>query len=196
MLVLLVTCANVGALLLVRGQAKRHEIVVRAAIGASAKRLFQQLFTESAILAGSAGVASLLVGLWCSHGLVRLMSTATASGSLNVPFDSPVLVFTAAVSLLACVSFGVIPVYQALRIELTSPLNQGAVVFASRHPRLGLGGVLIASQIGVSVCFWSSPAFLFKASATYPVSILDSTLITCSFSLGILAPHGEAQTMI
>ncbi|MGB6482198.1 MAG: ABC transporter permease [Candidatus Acidiferrales bacterium] len=165
MIVLLVTCANVGAMVLVRGQVRRHEIVVRLAIGASVKRLFQQLFTESVLLASLAGLAGLLLGFWCSWSLIRLMSTAEAPISIHVPLDLVVVAFTVAISLLACVAFGVLPIFQAMRVNLTPALSQGAVDPITGRVRFSVGRLLVASQIALSVLFLIG-AGLFVRSLT------------------------------
>src|SRR5881275_43687 len=102
MFVLLIVCANVGNLLLVRSFARRHEMTVRLAIGAGRGRLLKQLFTEGLILPAFGAAGGLLVAYWCRHALV-LLFPARGGVSMHLPgeIDWRVLALSAAVSVAA-----------------------------------------------------------------------------------------------
>jgi predicted permease len=174
MIVLLVTCVNVGGMLLVRGQVRSQEITVRRAIGASAKRLFCQLLTESALLVGLAGLAGLFVGLWCSRALVSMMSTVASPISIRVPLDAPVIIFTVTISLLACVAFGVFPVFQAARLNLIFSLNQGAGATVRGPARPSVSKLLVVSQVALS-------ALLLIGAGLFVRSLRDLSRINLGF---------------
>jgi len=93
-LVLLVACADIANLLLARATARRHEVSVRLAIGASRGQLMRQLFTESLVLSVIGAAGGMLVAQWGSHLLVRQLTTATNTVFLDMSIDWHILAFT------------------------------------------------------------------------------------------------------
>src|SRR5262245_6854479 len=121
-LVLLVACANIANLQLARGAARRKEIAVRSALGATRWRITRQALTESLLLAFIGGGIGLLLAVWALDLIVRF-------GPENVPrlnevrLDPPVLGFTLLVTLLTGVLFGLAPALQSARVSLSETLN-------------------------------------------------------------------------
>lgn len=146
-IVLLVACADVANLLLVRATQRQREIAVRLALGATRGRLARQLLAESMLLALAGGAGALLVILW-SGPVIRavLVPDLPALGGV---LDARVLAFTAAVALAAGVLAGLAPAWQAGRADLTPALKSGASAGHYRSSRLRTG--LVVGQVALTV---------------------------------------------
>jgi predicted permease len=149
-LVLLIACANIANLLLARAAARRHELSVRLALGASRWRLGRQLLTESLMLSGAGAAAGLLFALWGSRVLVRQLSTDANPVYLNLSLDWRVLAFTIVVAVVTAVLFGTAPALRAAGVQPTEGLKaQGRGI--AGEPRFGVGSMLVAGQVALSL---------------------------------------------
>jgi predicted permease len=151
-LVLLVACANLAGLFLVRGAARRRELGVRAALGAGRFVLIRQLAAESLLLVLAGGVLGLLVAQWGAQLLAHYAVPNYGAGFLlDLRLDLRVLGFTFVISLGAGVLFGLLPAWRSSRLDLTTTLKNQTGLAA------GAGGqfwnrVLVVSQIAVTCC--------------------------------------------
>lgn len=123
--VLLIACVNVANLLLARGHARRRELAVRKALGASKSRLLRQLMVESFVLAALGGALGTGLSVILLRGILAVVPPGTLSSEADVRLSIPVLLFTLATTLLAGLLFGCAPVLQAGGVDVNESLKQG-----------------------------------------------------------------------
>src|SRR5260221_1265036 len=150
-LVLLIACANLANLMLVRAGKREREVAVRLALGASRKRLILQLFTEGLVLAISGGVAGIFLASAFSKGILGLLSTERNLLELDVAPDWRVLAFTAAIAMMTCTIFGLVPALRSSRSEPSDALKSGSHWMTAGRDLFSFQRALVVLQIAVSL---------------------------------------------
>ncbi|HEY1808529.1 MAG TPA: ABC transporter permease [Acidobacteriaceae bacterium] len=148
--VLLLACANLANLLLARGSVRQREMSVRLAMGAGRRRILRQVLTESLLLSAMGGAAGLLLAYGARNFIPRLLADPWGPPAFNATFDWGIFAFTAAVSIVTGVVFGMAPAWQATRVNVSAALKEAAQT--TTHRRRGLAGkAIVIVQMAVSM---------------------------------------------
>lgn len=180
-MVLLIACANIANLLLVRANMRRKEMAIRSALGANRWRLIRQMLTESLLLAVAGGAVGLLMADWIIDAL-RSSSGAAIPRAGEIGIDARALGFTLGLSTLTGIFFGLLPALAASRVELTHTIKEGEP--ASGRSRLRgffvVGEVSLAQMLLIGAgllamslvsLLWVNPGFDEKNAMTFRVSL-------------------------
>lgn len=183
-LVLLIACANVANLLLVRGSDRAREIGMRAALGASRVRLMRQLVTESIVLSLAGSVLGVLAASWMLTGVLRLCPDNLPRAD-QIGVDWRVLVFSTALAIATGILFGLVPSLQAASPVLATIRTGSRSVTASRtHNRIRSGLVIGETAIGVMLLIGA--ALLLRSLdrlAHVDLGFDSRALVTANFDL-------------
>ena len=160
--VMLIACANLANLLLARSTARRQEIAIRAALGAARSRLIRQMITESALLAALGGLAGILLAVFGVRAL-------TAFGSKVIPelsavrMDARVLAFTALVSALTGLIFGMAPAGQVAITSLITSLREGGRSSGTSSSRNRSRNLLVISEMALALVLLTCSGLLIRS---------------------------------
>src|SRR3954469_1241320 len=160
-IVLLIACANVANLLLVRAEGRQHELSIRSALGAGRGRMARELLVESFTL----GVASGVLALAFAYGALRVL-TAMAPANLprvdEISIGGPVLLFTAVVALVASALFGMVPVLKYAGPQLGTALRAGGHSLSESRERHRARSVLVVIQVALALVLLVSSGLMIR----------------------------------
>ncbi len=192
---LLVACANVANLLLARGVDRQKELAVRAAMGASGRRLAGQLFGESLVLGLLGGAVGLLIAVW-AVGIVRGLIPGDVPGIDRLAIDWRVLLVAIATSLGASLLFGTAPAWRAARVDAGDVVRESSVRLAGSR-RVGRArGLLVAGQLALSLALVAGAALTaqsFAAMARLAPGFEPDGVITAKIQLSDRYPDHKAR---
>jgi predicted permease len=164
-IVLLIACANVANLLLVRGEARHLELAIRAALGASWRRIAGELLLESLTLAVIGGIFGLLI----AFGALRLLVAMAPAGLPRldeITINKPVLLFTLLVSLFAGLLFGSVPVFKHAGARLGTGLREGGRTLSQSRERHRARNILVVVQVALALVLLISSGLMIRTFRT------------------------------
>jgi putative ABC transport system permease protein len=163
-LVLLIACANVANITLMRSSARHREMAIRTSLGATRFRVIRQLLVESLILGITGGALGLLFAVWAKDVLLAMLPESMPVTSVNsVTIDANVLAFTIILSLATSLLFGLLPALRASRPDLSETLKEGGRAVASSLRRNRLRAALVTSEIAVAIMLLIGAGLLIRS---------------------------------
>lgn len=159
---LLIACVNIANLLLARASGRHREIAVRLSIGASRARLIRQLLTESIVLAMAGGALGLLFAKAGLSLLLGVLSYGNGPIPFDLDIDVRILAFTATISLLTGILFGLAPAWAASKVDLAPILKGGPRNAEARTLRLSTANILVVVQVALSLVLLIGSGLLIR----------------------------------
>ena len=150
-LIMTIACMNLANMLLSRAAARRKELAIRIAVGASRFRLIRQMLSEGMLLSLLAGVAGLALAYWFGRLTAQMKLPLAVPVELNYTPDWRALVFTFALAIVCGIGFSLAPALQSTKADVAPTLKEGAGVELRRYRRLGMRNLLVVGQVAGSL---------------------------------------------
>jgi len=163
-LVLLIACANVANLMLMRSSARQREMAIRTSLGAGRARIIRQLLVESTILGSMGGLLGLLFAVWAKDGLLAMLPDDMSVAKVNsVTIDHNVLAFTVIAALGTGLLFGLLPALRASRPDLSDTLKEGGRAVSASLSRNRMRAALVAGEMALALMLLIGAGLLIKS---------------------------------
>ncbi len=198
-LVLLIACANLANLMLVRATTREREMAVRLAIGASRWRLIRQLLAEGLLLAATGAILGGGLAHLFSRGVVLFLTTQRDAIYLDLSLNWRVLGFAAGVAVLTCVVFGLVPAFRGSQSNPADAMKAGSRGVIGSRQRGWLQSVLVVSEIAVSLVLLIAAALFVRSfwnlMAVNP-GFREKHIIVASLDFSHLPPLSEERATL
>jgi putative ABC transport system permease protein len=162
-LVLLIACANLANLTLARGTTREREVAIRASLGAGRWRVIRQFLTENVLLSAIGGLLGLAVGYAMMVGLTAALPPFSLPREADITIDIRVLLFTATLSLLTGILFGLAPAIQASRLDLAGVIKEGGRGAGSGSTRHRIRGILVVTELALAFVLLTGAGLLIRS---------------------------------
>jgi putative ABC transport system permease protein len=190
--VLLIACANVANLLLGTAAARRREVALRAALGAGRVRIVRQMLTESVLLSFGGGLLGVLLAVWGTDALIALVPEGIPRLA-EAGVDWRVLGFTLALCVLTGLLFGLVPAWQAARVDLNEVLKEGERGSTGRRARAR--GLLVVAEVALALVLLAGAGLMvrsFRELQQVETGFAANNLLTMSLALTV-APNEDGR---
>ena len=194
--VLLVACANLAGLLIVRASARQQEMAVRLSMGAARGRIVRQLLTESALLAAAGGAAGVTLAYWLTNLLLVMMSRGRGQIVLDVAPNARTLAFAAAITIVTAVLFGLLPALGASRTDVWPGLKLGGS--GANATRNTWGRALVAAQVAMLVLLLASAGLFTRTLQklrSVDTGFRQDQVLVVRVSTGPAFPEGRKRAL-
>jgi predicted permease len=185
LIVLLLACANVANLLLVRAVGRRRELAIRLSVGATRGRLVRQLLAESVILALGGGAVAMLFTTWSAGTLSDFVPPTEVPLSMNIQADSTVLFATLGLSLLTAILFGILPALRSSRLMPSAVIKEESG--GGGRSKARLSSILVVAQISMSLLLLVCAGLFirgFTVARTFDPGFNPNNVLIDSYDLG------------
>ncbi len=163
-MVLLIACANVANLMLMRSSVRRREMAIRSSLGATRRRIVRQVLVESGMLGLAAGLLGLMTAVWAKDALLAVLPDNMAVAKVNtVTIDARVLGFTFLISIGTALLFGLMPALRASRPDLSDSLKEGGRGVLGSLRKNRLRAMLVAGEMAVALTLLIGAGLLIKS---------------------------------
>ena len=159
-LVLTIACMNLANMLLARGAARRKELAIRLAVGASRFRLIRQMMSEGVLIAMLGGVAGFGLAYWLSILSSQIKLPQAVPEEIDNAMDWHALVFTFALAIMCGIGFSLVPALQATKADVAPTLKEGAAIQLRGYRRFGMRNLLVVGQVAGSLMLLLMTGFL------------------------------------
>src|SRR5579872_5495727 len=198
-MVLLIACANVANLMLMRSSVRRREMAIRTSLGATRRRIVRQILVESGMLGIAAGVLGLFLAVWAKDGLLAMLPDSMAVAKVNtITIDARVLAFTFLISIGTALLFGLTPALRSSRPDLSDSLKEGGRGVLGSLRKNRLRATLVAGEMAVALTLLIGAGLLIKSLVrlvNVPPGFQPDHVLTMRMILNTAKYSGDTKTI-